>query len=179
MLFAIMRHYGIPEKIVNSIRALYKDSTSQVFIDGHLSPKFNVTTGVLQGDVLAPFLFIMVIDYISRLSKGDYGYITHKGAQQTESVRSTRATTVSQRQIERKINELTFADDMAQLENDQTRAQQQLISLRDNARKAGLEININKTEQMCLNITDQLQNLTLDGEEIKIVEDFKYLGSYV
>jgi hypothetical protein len=79
MMFAILRHYGIPEKIVNAIRVLYDHSTSRVYVDGQTSQPFDITTGVLQGDVLAPFLFIIVIDYISKRSAGDHGFITHKG----------------------------------------------------------------------------------------------------
>ena len=78
MMFAILRHYGIPSQIVDAIRVLYDSSSSRVFVDGELSEEFRITTGVLQGDVLAPFLFIIVIDYLSRQAEGDFGYITHK-----------------------------------------------------------------------------------------------------
>lgn len=57
---------------------MYDKSTSKVFFKALLSETFDITTGVLQGDVLAPFLFIIVIDYISRLSKNNFGYLTHK-----------------------------------------------------------------------------------------------------
>ena len=166
MMFAILRHYGIPQKIVDAIRILYDNSKSQVYVDGKLSEPFQITTGVLQGDVLAPFLFIIVIDYISKLSEKDFGYITHKGSSH-ESARPTRQTTQNQRQIERKLNDLTFADDMALLENDMNRAQQQLDALKVNARMTGLEINISKTEQMCLNTTaDPSTSLSIDGQNI-------------
>jgi hypothetical protein len=43
----------------------------------------------------------------------------------------------------------------------------------------GLEINISKTEQMCLNTTADLStSLSIDGQNIAKVEDFKYLGSF-
>ena len=32
MMFAILRHYGIPEQIVSAIRVLYDDSTSRVML---------------------------------------------------------------------------------------------------------------------------------------------------
>ena len=32
---------------------------------------FDVNTGVLQGDTLAPFLFIIVVDYVLRHAMGD------------------------------------------------------------------------------------------------------------
>ena len=64
VMWKILRHYGIPEKIVNAIRCLYETSTSSVQLNGQLSELFDVNSGVLQGDTLAPFLFIVVLDFI-------------------------------------------------------------------------------------------------------------------
>ena len=64
VMFSVLRHYGIPDKLVKAIGALYNNSKSAVMVDGNISEPFQVTTGVLQGDVLAPFLFIVLIDYI-------------------------------------------------------------------------------------------------------------------
>ncbi len=180
MMFAILRNYGIPEKIVDAIRVLYDDSKCQVFLKGQLSEPFDVTTGVLQGDVLAPFLFIIVIDYVSTQAAGDFGFLTHKGNSVDTSGRQMRTTT---RIPDRKINDLAFADDIALLEGSPTRAQEQLDALRCSASKVGLEINIGKTEQMCLvpsSAASQPQtNLTIDGQQIKVVDEFKYLGAYM
>ena len=49
------------KKIVNIIKCLYDGSTSAVLVDGILSKEFLVTTRVLQGAILAPFLFIIVL----------------------------------------------------------------------------------------------------------------------
>ena len=179
MMFAILQHYGIPDKIVSAIRVLYDQSTSQVYIQGQLSEPFAITTGVLQGDVLAPFLFIIVIDYVSKRSAEDFGYLTHKGNNQDNSGRAVRSTT---RLPDYKVNDLAFADDIALLENNSTQAQRQLDKLEHEAKKVGLEINVQKTEQMRLNQSANLSPtdpLTIKGQPINIVEDFKYLGSYV
>ena len=64
IMFAVFRHYGIPEAIVNAISVLYKNSKSAVMVDGNLSDPFDVTTGVLQGHVLAPFLLVVLVDYL-------------------------------------------------------------------------------------------------------------------
>ena len=93
MMFAILQHYGILDKIVSAIRVLYDQSTSQVYIQGQLSGPFAITTGVLQGDVLAPFLFIIVIDYVSKRSAKNFGYLTHKGNNQDNSERAVSGTT--------------------------------------------------------------------------------------
>ena len=183
MMFAILRHYGIPEKIVKAIRVLYDNSTSQVFVKGLLSDPFDITTGVLQGDVLAPFLFIIVMDYVIKRSAGQFGYITHKGEKQKQqqSGRNLRHTTLSQQKIERRINDLTFADDISLLENSNEEQQKQLDRLKLEASFVGLEINTQKTVQMRLNLPtgSKPKNLQLNGEDIEFVEEFKYLGSYM
>ena len=72
---------------------------------------------MLQGDVLAPFLLIIVIDYVSKISAGDFAYLTHNGKNQDNSGRAVRSTT---RISEYKVNDLTFADDIALLEKNST-----------------------------------------------------------
>ena len=42
IMFAILRHYGIPDKIVSAIKVLYEGSTSRVLLDGKLSEEFKV-----------------------------------------------------------------------------------------------------------------------------------------
>ena len=63
-LWKILRHYGIPHKITDAIMAMYTNSSSRVRLDNQFSKAFSINTGVLQGDTLAPFLFIIVLDYI-------------------------------------------------------------------------------------------------------------------
>ena len=62
---------------VNAIKVLYSNSSSAVMVDGIVSEPFDVTTGVLQGDVLAPFLFIIFVDYLLCKASGpDCGAVT-------------------------------------------------------------------------------------------------------
>ena len=64
-MFVILRHYGIPAEIFSAIRVPYGNSKSAVLVDSQMSEGFEVTTSVLQGDVLAPFLFIIILDYVT------------------------------------------------------------------------------------------------------------------
>ena len=68
MLWKIMRHYGIPEKIVNLVRSLYVGTNCQVSHDGQLSEPFQINTGVRQGCLLSPFLFTLAVDWILKES---------------------------------------------------------------------------------------------------------------
>ena len=65
-MFTILELYGIPPKIVNAIRCIYTNPKSFVSTPDEDAEAFSVNTGVLQGDTLAPFLFIITIDYVLR-----------------------------------------------------------------------------------------------------------------
>ena len=67
-LWKILRHYGVPAKLVRFIAMLYSDFKSQVICDSELTEAFNVSTGVKQGCILSPFLFILAIDWIMKNS---------------------------------------------------------------------------------------------------------------
>ena len=69
---------------------LYKNSKSAVMVDGNLSDPFDVTTGVLQGDVLAPFLLVVLVDYLLKkaTSQLDSGVVTHPCRSRRHSAKS-------------------------------------------------------------------------------------------
>ena len=94
MLRKIMRHYGIPEKIVNLVRSLFVGTNCQVSHDGQLSEPFQINTGVRQGCLLSPFLFTLAVDGILKEStKGK-----KRGVQWTPWLQ---------------LEDLDFADDLA------------------------------------------------------------------
>uniref|UniRef100_A0A0B7BH62 Reverse transcriptase domain-containing protein n=3 Tax=Arion vulgaris TaxID=1028688 RepID=A0A0B7BH62_9EUPU len=61
-LWKILRHYGIPIKMVSVIKALYTDFQCQVVCNSQLTEWFEVNTGVRQGSILSPFLFNLAMD---------------------------------------------------------------------------------------------------------------------
>ena len=64
----ILLKYGITEETVSAIMMLYKNTRSMVRSPDGDTPYFEITTGVLQGDTLAPFLFLICLDYILKTS---------------------------------------------------------------------------------------------------------------
>ena len=60
----ILIDYGIPIEIVSAIMMLYQDTQSMVRSPDGDTKMFEIITGVLQGDTVAPFLFIICLDYI-------------------------------------------------------------------------------------------------------------------
>ena len=59
MMKIVLIKYGLPSETVNAIMILYKNTRSMVRSPDGDTPFFEITTGVLQGDTLAPFLFII------------------------------------------------------------------------------------------------------------------------
>nr|KAG5707958.1 hypothetical protein BaRGS_025096 [Batillaria attramentaria] len=65
-LWKLLRHYGVPGKIISLIRCTYQDMSCGIAHAGQLSESFEVKTGVRQGCLLSPFLFLLVIDWIMK-----------------------------------------------------------------------------------------------------------------
>ena len=61
-MFKILRHYGIPTKIGDKIKIIYKDSRSAVIVEGNILEEFDVTADVHQCETLAPYLFVITLD---------------------------------------------------------------------------------------------------------------------
>ena len=61
-LWKILRHYGVPMKLVNMIKNSYDGMSCRVIHDGQLTKNFEIRTGVRQGCLLSPFPFILAID---------------------------------------------------------------------------------------------------------------------
>ena len=60
--------YGLPKEIVAAIMMLYKNAKVKVLsLDGD-TDYFDIIVGELQRDTLAPYLFIICLDYVLRRS---------------------------------------------------------------------------------------------------------------
>ena len=60
----ILLAYGLPKETVAAIMMLYKNTKVKVCSPDRDTDFFEVVTGVLQGDTLAPYLFIICLDYV-------------------------------------------------------------------------------------------------------------------
>ena len=59
----ILKSYGISAETVSTIMMLYMNHSMVKSPDGD-TQLFEITTGILQGDTISPFLFIICLDYI-------------------------------------------------------------------------------------------------------------------
>ena len=64
-LWKILRHYGLPQKIVDLISMiLYQNFECSVLMEINQTNSFSVRSGVCQGCILSPILFNIALDYI-------------------------------------------------------------------------------------------------------------------
>ena len=161
----ILKAYGIPSEVVNAIRVMYEDTSAVVITPDGETDAFDINTGVLQGDPLAPFLFIICLDYALRASI-------------TETDGLTLRRRRSRRHPAEVIADLDYADDIALLENSIEAAQDLLIRVERACKDVGLYLNAPKTKYMHLNPSTNIHLVASDGSEIELVNDFKYLGGY-
>ena len=145
---------------------MYEGSTSAVRVDGSLSKEFLITTGVLQGDTPASFLFILVLHHV---------------------LRNTEATTGLQTHPDDLLPDLDFADDTVLLDQGEMEALEHFRTIESSAKKVGLSINYDKTKIMIKNIENPRTEV-IDGKtaikmaentSLEVVDDFKYLGAYI
>ena len=66
-MFEIPHLYAIPQEMVNAIKVLYTDTKARVLTSDGETDTFDIMSGILQGDTLAPFLFIIVLGYMSQI----------------------------------------------------------------------------------------------------------------
>ena len=166
-LFKILAPYGIPQQIITAIKAAYIDKMAQIITEDGNTDSFPIEAGVLQGDTLAPYLFIIMIDYFIRTAIKDADHV---------------GLTINDRQSSRHpatyLTDTDFADEIALLSNTIEDAQKLLTLVVDTARQIGLNINEEKTEYMTYNIQEN-NHLTANSKVIKEVQEFKYLGSWI
>ena len=118
-LFSVLYDYGIRGKLLDAIRALYRNSTAMVRICGKLSKPFEVRNGVRQGCGLSPLLFIIYMDRV--LKSANFN---------------------SKIKIENiEVSCLAYADDVVILAESEEALQENLIDLEGSCLEYGLKIN--------------------------------------
>ena len=166
-MFQILHAYGIPGVIIDAIKAIYTDSSALVIsADGDTEP-FEILAGVLQGDTLAPFLFIVVVDYIMRHALKDIN-------QSTGIVLERRK---SRRHPELRLHDLDFADDIALLSSSIEAAEILLQHIEEASNCVGLHLNVGKTKTLLVGIPSSTNVTSLSGAKLDNIKEFKYLGS--
>ncbi|HLD46075.1 MAG TPA: reverse transcriptase family protein, partial [bacterium] len=150
--------FHVPPFLASKIMSIIRNSTGQV---GRANTQFNIGKGVMQGDTLAPFLFILVLD---RVLNDSVGHLSHLG------VPISRGTT---------LTHLAFADDVVFASHSTTNLSTMLSSLATRASSIGLLLNFspNKTEALLTNCEGPVVVSTpTSTTELRKTTKYTYLG---
>ena len=112
----ILLAYGLPKETVAAITILYRNTKVKVRSPDGDTEYFDIVAGVLQGDTLAPYLFIICLDYVLRTS--------------IDKIRENGLTKKRNRRYPAKtITDADYADDIVILANTPNQAETLLHSL--------------------------------------------------
>jgi hypothetical protein len=141
---------GVNEKTVHWIRDLLSDRKQRVIIDGFSSDTIAVTSGVPQGSVIGPLLFII--------------YINDLNSRVSSKIRLFADDTV----IYREIRDDTDSDALSS----------DLNNVHSWCQEWGLELNLSKctTVHFSRKTSQQRRVYTIGGVSINSAEKLKYLG---
>ncbi|MCI4382174.1 hypothetical protein PGIGA_G00260740 [Pangasianodon gigas] len=148
-LWYCMRKSGVAEKYVRVVQDIYERSRTVVRCAVGQTEEFKVEVGLHQGSALSPFLFAMVMDQLS------------------EEVRQESPRT------------MMFADDIVICSESREQVEENLERWRFALERRGMKVSRSKTEYVCVNEREGSGTVRLQGEEVKKVQEFKYLGSTV
>ncbi|KAK3550616.1 hypothetical protein QTP70_000689 [Hemibagrus guttatus] len=144
-----MRKSGVAEKYVRVVQDMYERSRTVVRCAVGQTKEFKVEVGLHQGSALSPFLFAIVMDQL------------------LEEVRQESPWT------------MMFADDIVICSESREQVEENLERWRFALERRGMKVSRSKTEYMCVNEREGSGTVRLQGEEVKKVQEFKYLGSTV
>ncbi|KAK3575243.1 hypothetical protein QTP86_023434, partial [Hemibagrus guttatus] len=148
-LWYCMRKSGVAEKYVRVVQDMYERSRTVVRCAVGQTEEFKVEVGLHQGSALSPFLFAMVMDQLS------------------EEVRQESPWT------------MMFADDIVICSESREQVEENLERWRFALEIRVMKVSRSKTEYICVNEREGSGTVRLQGEEVKKVQEFKYLGSTV
>ena len=75
----ILSQYNVPKCLISDIIQMYSDTSACVSTELGSTEWFKTTSGVLQGDTLSPYLFIVLLDYaLKKTLQDDAGFVVRK-----------------------------------------------------------------------------------------------------
>ena len=118
---------------------------------------FQIGKGVSQGCILSPCLFNVYAEYIMWNAGLDEAQAGIKIAGRT-------------------INNLRYADDTTLMAESEEELKSLLKKMKEESKKAGLKLNIQKTKIMA---SSPITSQQIDGETMETLRDFIFLGSRI
>ena len=194
LLEEVLRAYKVPANLVKAIMSLYNNPSARIRTPEGLSDAFSLFQGVLQGDTLAPYLFIIVMDFIMRRALENLEHLAFSLNRESARYNTRGAASAEGFAAQAQLLNVGFADDYAlctggslvSLELAFSNMQVLLSALEPWGKLFGLDMNYLKTVFLAIAggkvhsfPASDNKLVLLSGVGIPGVEDFKYLGSYL
>ncbi len=166
----VLTGYGFSESFIDLVKLLYNDIKASILVNGFKSVMIKIGRSVKQGDALSCALFILCIDPLIRKIEKN---------QNIKSIPIPRSI-YSNIKIDGKVG--GFADDIGlAVKNEPSTLKAIFDDYKLFSKLSGIELNIEKTEILKLNLNTNEQpfepcNFTIDGKIIKSSESIKICG---
>ena len=145
---------GIPDHVFCLVSNLYSGQEATVRIRDGTTDWFQIGKGVCQDCILSPCLFNLYAEYIM----GNAGL-----AEAQAEIKIAG----------RNINNLRYADDTTLMAESEEKLKSLLIKMKEVSEKAGLRLNIKKTNIMA---SSPITSWQIDGETMEMVRHFYFGG---
>jgi hypothetical protein len=164
LLWDCLKRLGVRDPYLSILKSMYDQVVLRVRLDGKLGPPFPSLVGVKQGDPLSPLLFGLFIDRIEAFLK-------------------SKLPNVGAKMMDRIIQLLLYADDLALMAEQHDEMQALLDCLQVFCEVTKLTVSIKKSEvvlfnkQSCVEVMPKASKFSYDGIPLKTSDTFIYLGS--
>ena len=159
----ILSQYNVPICLISDITQMYSDTSACVSTELGPTEWFKTTSGVLQGDPLSPYLFVVLLDYaLKKTLQDDVGFVVCRR--------------IGRRHPAIHIGALAYADDFCLLAESIDDVECSLHRLETSAAEIGLTINYNKTKVMHLGQTSARHVRFANGDPVDSCDKYEYLG---
>ena len=150
----LLQEMGIPDHLTCLLRNLYAGQEATVRTGHGTSDWFQIGKGVRQGCILSPCLFNFYAESIMR----------NAGLEEAQTGIKIAG---------RNINNLRYADDTTLMAESEEKLKSLLIKMKEVSEKAGLRLNIKKTNIMA---SSPITSWQIDGETMEMVRHFYFGG---
>lgn len=162
LLWDKLSRSGVPSECISMLRYWYGNQRNQVRWNGTLSDGYSLSCGVRQGGLTSPTLFNLYINaLVEELSSMHVGCYIDGVC----------------------VNNLSYADDMVLLSPSISALRKLLSVCEKYAKQHGLKYNCEKSEMLIFKAgkyrPSNIPPVVLNGNVLKVVDHFKYLGHIV
>ena len=148
-LWYCMRKSGIVEKYEQLVQDMYEGSKTVEGCVVGTTKSFKVKLGLHQGSALSPFLFAVIMDWL------------------TDAVRREPLWT------------MLFTDDIVICKETRKEVEWRLESWKYALERRGIKVSRLKIEYLCINGGNDNETVKMEDTKVPRVKEFKYLGSTV